>query len=309
MAGSLAIIFLFGIKPSIDFTGGALLEVTYEVRPEKSEIEKGLSDLNLGGYSLRASTDESGGDAYHLRTRDLKEPERQTVQNIMLASGEGGEVTRSTVVGPTIGQELQEKAKWAVGGVSVVILLYVGLAFWGVRWPVGSTAYGAITIVALLHDILVPAAAMSLLGYFFGMEAGVLFVMALLAVLGYSVNDTIVVFDRVRENIVKYRKEHKQTIKEVGGMEREEVSYSFDRSFSDIVGQSVNETILRSINTSLTTGLALLALYWFGGDMTKIFALILLIGVVAGTYSSIFLASPLLVWYSQKYGDKSGKSV
>lgn len=305
MALSLVILFWFGIKPSIDFTGGALLEVTYEVRPDKSEIENNLSGLDLGGYSLRASIDEAGRDAYHLRTRDLKEEERQTIQNVMLGVGEGGEIARSTVVGPTIGQELQEKVKWAVGGVSVVILLYVALVFWGVRWPVGSTVYGGITVIALLHDILVPAAAMSLFGYFLGMEADVLFVMALLAVLGYSVNDTIVVFDRVRENIVKYRKEHKSVVKDMGGLERDEISYTFDKPFSEVVGLSVNETLLRSINTSLTTGLALVALYWFGGEVTESFALILLIGIIAGTYSSIFLASPLLVWYADKKGVKS----
>lgn len=152
---------------------------------------------------------------------------------------------------------------------------------------------------------MVPAALMAILGYFYGAEADVLFVTALLAVLGYSVNDTIVIFDRVRENIIKYRSERKKTVNAPGGLKREEVTYTFKRPFSEIVGLSIKETMLRSINTSLTTGLALLALYFFGADVTKNFALVMLAGVAAGAYSSIFFASPLLVWYAERKDKKS----
>ncbi|MEX0912953.1 MAG: protein translocase subunit SecF [Candidatus Paceibacterota bacterium] len=299
MVASLGIIFGLGIRPSIDFTGGSLMEVSYDNRPAKEVIESSLNGFELGGYSLRQSVDESGRGSYQLRTRDLSEEERSAIESVMVGEEVSGEITRFTSIGPVIGDELQEKSKWAIGAVALIIVIYIGFAFLGVRWPVGSSVYGGITILSLAHDVLVPAAMMAILGYFFGIEADVLFVMALLAVLGYSVNDTIVVFDRVRENIVKYRNEHKRTVSGPGGLTNEEVTYSFNKPFSEIVGLSVSETLLRSINTSLTTALVLLALYFFGGEVTKTFALVLLAGVIAGAYSSIFFASPLLVWYAE----------
>ncbi len=298
MCGSLAIALSFGLKLGIDFTGGALTEVAYEITPEKTELEAKLNELNLGGYSLRPANDESGRGGFILRTRDLSEEERIAVAKTLTEFGAGAEVTRFTSIGPVIGEELKDKAVWALGGVILIIVVYVAFAFWGVGKPVGSWVYGGITILALLHDVLVPAALMALLGHFYGIEVDVLFVMALLAVLGYSVNDTIVVFDRVRENLVKYRNEQKRMINLPGGIKREEITYTFNKPFAEIVGLSVNETLLRSINTSLTTFLALLALYIFGGAVTQTFALVLMAGVIAGAYSSIFLASPLLVWYA-----------
>lgn len=299
MIVSLGLIFGLGLKPGIDFTGGSLMEVSYDNRPPKSELEASLNQLELGGYSLREADDEAGRDVYMLRTRALSDEERSMVEETVITDGSGGAVTRFTSIGPVIGQELQEKAKWAIGAVSLVIVIYIAIAFLGVRWPVGSSVYGGITVLSLAHDVMVPTALMAVMGHFYGVEVDVLFVMALLAVLGYSVNDTIVIFDRVRENIVKYRKEHKKTVNAPGGITREEVTYSFNKPFGEIVGISIKDTLLRSINTSLTTGLALVALYYFGGDVTKNFALVLLAGVIAGAYSSIFFASPLLVWYAE----------
>lgn len=300
MIAALGIIFILGIKPSIDFTGGSLMEASYETRPAKENIETALNGIDLGAYSLRESVDEAGKDSYQLRTRSLSEEERGMVESALVSEETSGEITRFTSVGPVIGDELQEKAKWAVGGVALVIVIYIGFVFLGVRWPVGSVVYGGITVLSLAHDILFPAAVMALLGYFYGLEADILFVMALLAVLGYSVNDTIVIFDRVRENIIKYRSEHKRTVNGPGGVKHEEVSYSFNKPFKEIVGLSISETLLRSINTSLTTALVLVALYIFGGEVTKTFALVLLVGITAGAYSSIFFASPLLVWYAER---------
>lgn len=297
--GSLGIVFVFGLNLGIDFTGGALTEVAYEDIPQKSAVESQLNTLDLGGYSLRESLDESGRDGYILRTRDLTEDERISVASKLTTVGGGGEVTRFTSIGPVIGQELKDKAVWAIGAVVLIIVLYVAFAFRGVSYPIGSFVYGGITILALLHDVFVPTAVISLLGYFAGLEIDVLFVMALLAVLGYSVNDTIVVFDRVRENLVKYRQEKKTKRKE-NGVVHEEVTYILTKPFSEIIGQSVNETLLRSINTSLTTLLALLALYTLGGEVTKTFALVLMVGVLAGTYSSIFLANPLLMYLGER---------
>lgn len=298
--GSMAVIATLGLNLGIDFTGGALTEVAYDVVPEKQLLEERLNTQGLGGYSLRETKDEEGRDGYILRTRDLSEDERIAVSESLIGSGEGASITRFTSIGPVIGQELKDKAVWAIAGVSLIIIMYVAIAFAGVSYPVGSWVYGGITILALLHDVIVPAAVMALLGYFFGLEADVLFVMALLAVLGYSVNDTIVVFDRVRENLVKWRQEKKTKVVGVDGMEREEITYTLQKPFAEIVGVSVSQTLMRSINTSVTTLLALGALYFLGGEVTRTFTLVLIAGVLAGTYSSICIANPLLVFIAER---------
>lgn len=303
MLGSMLVVATLGLNLGIDFTGGALTEVAYDVRPEKTVLEEDLNTLDLGGYSLRQTIDDAGRDGYILRTRDLTEEERQSVEAIVVNEGEGGEISRFTSIGPVIGQELKDKAVWAIGGVILVIILYVAFAFAGVGKPVGSWVYGGITILALVHDVLVPTALVSLLGHFAGFEIDVLFVMAILAVLGYSVNDTIVVFDRVRENLVANRNEKRKKISEAG-VTREEVTYTLTKPFEEIVGMSVSQTFVRSINTSLTTLIAIGALYFLGGDVTKSFALVLIAGVIAGTYSSIFLANPLLVYIAAHKADK-----
>lgn len=304
MIGSFAIIGTLGLRFGIDFTGGALTEVAYNERPEKEVAEATLNTLDLGGYSLRETVDEGGRDGYILRTRDLTEEERLTVSLKLTSIGTDAEVTRFTSIGPVIGQELRDKAVWAIGAVVLIIILYVAFAFRGVSYPVGSWTYGGITILALFHDVLVPTALMSLMGYFLGVEVDVLFVMALLAVLGYSVNDTIVVFDRVRENLMQYRQE-KKVKKKVDGLEREEIEYILTKPFGDIVGLSVSQTLMRSINTSVTTLLALAALYFIGGTVTQTFALVLIAGVLAGTFSSICLANPLITLVAERSSRKS----
>ncbi len=299
VVASLCIVSFFGLNLGIDFTGGSLTEVAYTERPAVTDLEIELDTLDLGGYSLRASVDDTGRDGYILRTRDLSETERQSVESVVTGAGSEAELVRFTSIGPVIGEELKSKAVWAIAGVIMVIIIYVAIAFSGVGKPVGSWVYGGITILVLVHDVLLPTALMSLLGVIAGVEVDVLFVMALLAVLGYSVNDTIVVFDRVRENLILHREEHKKKITEAGVM-REEVTYTFTKPFSEIVGMSVSDTLLRSINTSFTTLLALITLYIFGGAVTETFALILIVGVLAGTYSSIFLANPLLLYIANR---------
>jgi len=303
---AIGIIGSIGLNLGIDFTGGSLMESSYTQRPEKTEVTTQLDTLGIGGYSLRQTVDEQGLDGYILRTRDLSEDERVSVGGVLTAQGADASITRFTSIGPVIGQELKDKALWAIVAVSLIIIIYVAFAFRGVSYPVGSWIYGGITILALLHDVLVPTAVMALLGHFLGVEADVLFIMALLAVLGYSVNDTIVVFDRVRENLVQYRTEKKTKVVGTDGMEREEVKYTLIKPFSEIVGMSVSQTLTRSINTSLTTLIALVALYIVGGVVTQTFALILIVGVVAGTYSSICIANPLLVFIAEK---KMGRKV
>jgi len=298
--GSLAIVASLGLNLGIDFTGGALTEVSYAELPDKVALETKLDNLDLGGYSLRETIGEGGKDGYILRTRDLTEGERITVSSTLTEVGTEATIVRFTSIGPVIGEELKSKAVWAIGAVVVVIILYVAFAFRSVSYPVGSWVYGGITILALIHDVLVPTALMAVLGAVAGVEVNVLFVMALLAVLGYSVNDTIVIFDRVRENLMQYRQEKKKKVKVQGGLQHEEIEYKLTKPFADIVGVSVGQTLMRSINTSVTTLLALIALYIIGGDVTATFALILIVGVVAGTYSSLCLANPVLIWYAER---------
>lgn len=281
-AVSIGIIATLGIPFGIDFTGGALTEVSYDTRPDKSTLESNLNALNLGDYSLRATTEENGRAGYILRTRDLSDDERQQVQDAISPPDTGVTVDRFTSIGPVIGEELRTKALWALSAVLLIIVLYVAFVFRKVSKPVGSWIYGGITILVLFHDVLVPTAVMSLLGYFIGAEADVLFVMALLAVLGYSVNDTIVVFDRVRENLLRSQEKRQH------------------EPFDQLVDHSVTQTLARSINTSLTTLLALVALYIFGGDVTKTFSLMLIAGIIAGTYSSIAIANPLLILLAKR---------
>ena len=301
MLGAIALLSVFGLRMGIDFTGGSLTEVMYESAPTQEAVESAANELGFGGLSVQATSDGGDRSGYMIRTRDLTDAERQTLTETVVALGTEGDVVRFTSIGPVIGQELAEKAKWAIAGVAIVIILYIAIAFIRVGYPVRSWVYGGITIIALIHDVLVPAAVMSILGVMAGAEVDVLFVTAILAVLGYSVNDTIVVFDRVRENLQRYRVEHVVERKDVTGVIQKETSYSLTKPFGEIVNLSINQTLTRSINTSCTTLLALGALYFFGGVTTQTFALILMAGVVAGTYSSIFLANPLLVYYAERF--------
>ena len=182
--GSIAIIAILGLRYGIDFTGGSQLSVSYDTAPAKDKLTNDIATLNLGGFSVRQSgVSDSSRSGYIIRTRDLTDTERTTIEGIALSDGQGGKVEQFTTVGPTIGSELKSKAFWAIGAVSLIIIIYVAYVFSGVGKPVSSWVYGAITIFVLFHDILVPTAMMSLLGYFLGAEVDVLFVMALLAVL------------------------------------------------------------------------------------------------------------------------------
>lgn len=282
-AVALGAIVVFGLRFGIEFTGGEIIETAYDVRPEKVAIEAQLDALDLGAYSLRAA----GEDQYILRVRPLAEDERESVFAAMTQMDETvGTIERFNAVGPTIGAELRTKSWIALIAVVLAIILFIAIAFRKVSKPVSSWKYGVIAIVALLHDIIIPVGVFAILGFLFGAEINVLFVMALLAILGYSVNDTIVVFDRVRENL------------------RENEENNRKEAFDITVGKSLNQTYVRSINTSITTLFVLLALFFIGSEVTQDFALVLIAGVLAGTYSSIFLATPLLVAI-QKWGSKS----
>jgi len=275
--GSLAAPLIYGFHFSTDFLGGSILEVSYANKGEVPSLEAAkaqLEPLNLGEYSLRPS----GDTHYVLRSRELSAPEKTSVENALSQNGKLVTKTeRFNSVGPIVGESLKNKSYIAIGLVIFFIVLFITFAFRKVSEPVASWKYGLATIVALAHDVVIPTGIYVVFGHFFGAEIDLLFITALLAILGYSVHDTIVVFDRVRENL------------------QHNLEYRVKEPFEETVGKSLSQTMARSINTSVTIFLTLLALYVIGSDATRNFAFTLLVGVVIGTYSSIFVASPFLV--------------
>ena len=281
--GSITAIAVWGLNPGIDFKGGAALEVEYTKNvPTQDAVKASLSPLNLD-----SSVRSIGNNGYLVKTRSISDAERQSVEDV-LSKEDGFVVKQFSSIGPVLGAEAMRKSLVSIFLVLLCIVLFITFAFRHVSEPVASWKYGLITVFALSHDVLVPAGVFAFLGHFQGVEIDTLFVTALLVVLGFSVHDTIVVFDRVRENL-RLSKDSKD-----------------NKPFEQIVGESINQTFVRSINTSLTTLLALVVLFIFGGEATRMFSLALLIGITVGTYSSVFLGSPLLVTV-QKWQEKSSK--
>jgi preprotein translocase subunit SecF len=261
-----------GVKYGIDFTGGSLVEIEYVggVRPEADSMKSQIERLELGEVVVQTAGDTS----LIIRTRSVSDSERVALLGMLTdnaSSTASTTIKRFDSIGPVVGNELKNKSMWAIILVILLIVAYITFAFRHVSRPVSSWKYGLIAVASLVHDVIVPT------GFYVFMdkEVGVLFVTAILAILGFSVHDTIVVFDRIRENLKFAPK---------GEM------------FPDTVGKSLAQTFSRSINTSLTVVLVLLALYFFGGGSTMDFALVLIVGVATGTFSSIFFAAPLLVW-------------
>jgi preprotein translocase subunit SecF len=276
---AVALMILWGITLGIDFTGGSLMQIRFsEAPPAPADIQQ-LLDVQVA--EVRAQP--LGEDAVFLRMSPLSNDEREQVLTALRdAYGEVEEESFSSI-GPTIGKELQQRALLAIVVVILGIILYITWAFRRVSaGPVPAWAFGVGAIVALIHDIMIPLGLYAVLGKFFGVEADTLFVTALLTILGFSVHDTIVVYDRIRENLRTYSGE----------------------PFSRIVNHALNETILRSVNTSLTTLLVLAALFIFGGESVRYFVLTLGIGIAVGTYSSIFIAGPLLVLWARRKGEE-----
>lgn len=294
-----------GLNFGIDFTGGSLVEVRYAEMNSASSttattttastatatattsvittdsVKKSLDSLNLGEYVVR----QAGTDGFIIRIRALSEVERKMVVEAL-----GGEVKRFDSVGPILGKELQSKAVWSIVLVLLAIIIFITYAFRGVSKPISSWKYGVVAIVALFHDVIIPTGIFAYLGRAGGYEIDALFITALLVILGFSIHDTIVVFDRTRENLKNFA---------FG-------TSSCKKTFEEIVGMSITQTIARSINTSFTTILALVALYFFGPKTTENFALALILGIAVGTYSSIFIGTPLLVTW-QKWQDRKKK--
>jgi preprotein translocase subunit SecF len=279
-------IIIWGLKFGIDFTGGSILEVKFSsTRPEVTAIQTKLSDLKLGSLTVQPvgetnislrfqETAKEKHDEILKRLDALVNPDaKRKEKNIV-------EEIRYDSVGPSVGAELKSKAVNAIFWVFVAIVIYISIAFHKVSKPVSSWKYGVSALLAMFHDVIITIGVFAVLGKFFGVEINTPFVAAVLTVLGYSIHDTIVVFDRIRENLPKS-----------------------DSDFEGTVNVSLNQTLGRSINTSLTVLLTLVSIIVFGGESIRSFALALTVGIFIGTYSSIFVASPLLVVW-ERFGKK-----
>lgn len=274
VAASIFFMATWGLKFGIDFTGGSLLEVGFDQAPAVAQVR----DL-MGDQYGHVVVQETGDSAILLRLGDLSEENHQAVLDLLEENFGQLDELRFDSIGPVIGEELRRTAIIGVIITLLLIGLYVAAAFRKVSGDVPSWKYGVLTIVTAFHDVIIAVGAFAVLGHFYNWEVGSAFVAAALTILGYSINDTVVVFDRTRENLKDY----------VGN------------NLEETVDISINQTFRRSLNTSVTTLLALAAILVWGGDTTKAFALALMIGIAVGTYSSLCLASPLLVaWEGKK---------
>lgn len=266
---------VLGLNPGIDFNGGAVTEVNYpEGNPDLVLLEQKISEMDLGSFTIQESEEN-----ILVKTRDLTEEERNSLINTLKLDGEY-ELTEESFnsIGPSIGEELKKKAVLAIILAVLAIIIFIAYTFRKVSEPVSSWKYGFIAVITLVHDVVLTTGAFALFSHLTGTQLDSLFVVAVLTVFGLSVNDTIVVFDRVRENLINDR----------------------DGNFDEIVGKSLHQTIGRSINTSLSTIIVLMMLFFLGPNSTKVFSLTLAFGMFIGTYSSIFIASPLLTLFYKK---------
>ena len=274
VVGAIFSLFVFGLNFGIDFKGGSILEAEFEKRPNNQEIIKKLVDLKLGELIVQPTEKEG----VILRFKAVDE---NTHQKIISRLNELSKVKekRFESIGPAIGKEIRSQSLVLIIISLILMLIYITIAFRRVSRPISSFQYGLTSIVVLFFDILIPLGLFAILGKFYNAQFTIPIIAALLTILGYTINDKIVVFDRIRENLLRARGEE----------------------FDEIVNRSLNEILVRSINTSLSTMFVLLAIFFFGGKTLKYFSLTLTVGILAGTYSSIFLASPILVsWLKLK---------
>lgn len=271
----LAVILIatFGLRLGVDFRGGSVIEIAFDSqRPSPGEIRAVVGTIPVVGDVNVSPVAEKGA---LVRLNNVSE---ETHQKILSAiSGKFGKITESRFdsVGPTIGKELKSKSVTAIIILLLAIVVYIAIVFRKLSLVLSPWAMGFAAIAGLVHDVLVPTGLFALLGHYWNVEITSIFVAAALTILGFSVSDSVVVFDRVRENVLRF-----------GARE----------NFGETVHRSVLQTLVRSINTTLTVLLSLIAIYFFGGESVKYFALALIIGFFCGAYSSIFIASPILVW-------------
>ena len=290
---SIVVLSVFGLKFGIEFKGGTFAEVSYpDSRPEQSLVKEMIEKSSIKSVLIQPT----GTNGYIIKTHSLSESERKELLNGLSFSGTMKVEEKSyTNIGPSVGKELARKSIVSIILVIIVISSFIAYAFRKVsvtnteKEYVSSWSYGFIAIIALIHDVIVPSGIFALVAHYTGAEVDTLFVVALLTVLGLSIADTIVVFDRIRENL-RFNQENR-----------------IDEKFKNTVGKSIGQAFTRSINTSLTVILALVALLIFGPESTRYFAFVLTMGMFFGTYSSIFLASPLLVMFEEFKNRKANK--
>jgi len=264
----IGLIFLLtsGLNLGIDFSGGTLMEFKFDKKVNNEEARKVLEKINIAADSKIQQTEEEEIHGILIRAKELSSDDILAVENAFKESYLTTELLRTEMVGPLIGQELRKKAFLALLLASLAIVIYISIRF--------EFRFAIVAIITLLHDVVITLGIFALIGR----EINTPFVAALLTIVGYSINDTIVIFDRIRENMkLMYRK-----------------------PFEELANKAVVDTLPRSINTSMTTLITILAIYLFGGASIKTFMLALFIGMFAGTYSSIFVASPLLVTWTKR---------
>lgn len=265
---------VFGLKLGVDFRGGSVMELNFNSRPAVADIQKILAPVLTD-----AEISPTGTSGVILRTHELTEAQHQQILGMLDSAFPGVQERQFSSVGPVIGNELKQKSLTAIVIVLLAVIVYIAFVFRKLGRTTSPWAMGLAAIVALIHDITIPFGVFAVLGHYLGIEISGVFVAAALTILGFSVSDTVVIFDRVRENIL--RKGNKE-------------------GFGAVVHQSVMQTLTRSLNTVFTVLLSLFAIYFFGGESIKYFALALIIGIFLGAYSSIFVASPLLVWWTKR---------
>ncbi len=274
IVASLASVLIFGLKFGIEFTGGSIMELSFqEERPSLENIQQSLSEFDLGEIVLQPI----GDNEMVLR---MKEIDGLTHESVLLKLQQTYQAEEKSfeMIGPTIGAELKQKTRNAIIMVLLAITLYITVAFRKVSWSaIRSWQYGVASLLALFHDVIIPLGVLAVLGKLYNVEITIPVIAALLTILGYSVHDTIVIFDRIRENLLKSR----------------------FKSFEETVDASLNQTLFRSISTVFTVLLVLFAIFFFGGQTLQSFSLTLIIGITSGAYSSIFVASPLLVAWAR----------
>ncbi|MBI4276549.1 protein translocase subunit SecF, partial [Candidatus Uhrbacteria bacterium] len=275
---SLVSVSIWGLNFGIDFTGGSLLEARFsETVPALSDVTATITKAGLGDAVVQMTGDRT----VLIRIRPITEQQHAELAEALRTAHGAFDELRFDSIGPSIGEELRQKAVYAILFVLIATILYIAWSFRHVSYPVSSWVYGVITVITAFHDVIIPVGLFSILGKWYGVETNSAFVAAVLTIMGYSINDTIVVLDRIRENVKSARTD-----------------------FATTVGTSLRQTIARSVNTTLTTLLALVAVYFFGGESVRYFALALAVGIATGAYSSIFIASPLLVswqaWRSRR---------
>lgn len=279
VAAILAIIF-FGLRLGIDYKGGTVIEFQSAQSDKISEAKSVLDSLSYNGYQIQ----DSGENGVTLRMSEISNDQHKVLADQFITKIGDYTETEYNTVGPTVSRDLLIKSIYAVVLASLGIIIFVAFAFRKVPKPLSSWKFGACAVVALIHDLLITTGFVAVLGHFFiWMQVDALFVTALLTIMGFSVHDTIVVYDRLRENFIRHPHEDIELAAE----------------------ESINQTIVRSINTSMTTVIVLTALLVFGSASIRHFIVVLVFGIIIGTYSSIFNATPLLIAWQKKSSKKT----